>query len=201
LFGALAARTDPVVLDEVIRHDHDLDREAAKLIREGSGREAISVYQGAERVTVSDDSAGRRAAMVADWWERYREGADAQMIAKRNAEVRELNQMAREKTRVEGKLGAQEIKVGAARFAAGDQVITRINDQKLQVFNGERWRIAEVDVASRRLWLDGIDTAKRVCVDSVFGAGQSEGTGRRRSSTPMPQRSIRRRGRPWIRRS
>jgi len=168
MFGALAARTDPVVLDEVIRHEHDLDREAAKLIREGSGSEAISVYQRAERVTVSDDPVARREAMVADWWERYREGSDAQMIAKRNAEVRELNAMARRRMRTEGRLGAEEISVGEARFAAGDQVITRINDQKLQVFNRERWRIAEVDGESRRLWLDGIDTAKRVCVDSVF---------------------------------
>jgi conjugative relaxase-like TrwC/TraI family protein len=168
MFGALTARTDPVVLDEVIRHEHDLDREAAKLIREGSGREAISIYQGAERVTVSDDPLARREAMVADWWERYREGEDALMIAKRNAEVRELNAMARERMRVEGKLGAEEIGVGQVRFAAGDQVITRINDQKLQVFNRERWRIAEVDAESGSLWLDGIDTAKRVCVDSVF---------------------------------
>jgi hypothetical protein len=106
--------------------------------------------------------------MVADWWERYREGSDAQMIAKRNAEVRELNQMARERMRAESKLGAEEIRVGEAHFAAGDQVITRINDQKLQVFNRERWRVAEVDVDSRRLRLDGIDTCRQVCVDSVF---------------------------------
>jgi conjugative relaxase-like TrwC/TraI family protein len=168
MFGALASRTDPVLLDEVIRHEHDLDREAAKLIREGSGREAISIYQGAERVTVSDDPAARREAMVADWWERYRKGEDALMIAKRNAEVRELNAMAREQMRAEGRLGAEEIKVGEARFASGDQVITRINDQKLQVFNRERWRITEVDADSGRLWLDGIDTSKQVCVDSVF---------------------------------
>jgi conjugative relaxase-like TrwC/TraI family protein len=168
MFGALAARTDPVVLDEVIRHEHDLDREAAKLIREGSGREAISVYQGAERVTVSNDPLARRYAMVANWWQRYREGEDALMIAKRNAEIRELNQMARERMRAGSRLGAEEIKVGEVDFAVGDQVITRVNDQKLGVFNRERWRIAEVDVDSRRLWLDGIDTAKRVCVDSVF---------------------------------
>ena len=34
LFFAIAACTDPVHLDEVIRHNHDLDRGAAKLIRE-----------------------------------------------------------------------------------------------------------------------------------------------------------------------
>jgi hypothetical protein len=168
LFAAIASRTEPVHLDEVIRHRHELEREGAKLIREGEGSEAINLYRGAERVTVSDDPLARRQAMVADWWERYRDGEDALMVAKRNAEVRELNAMARERMRVEGKLGAEEIRVGEARFAVGDQVITRINDQKLQVFNRERWRIAEVDADSRRVVLDGIDTCRQVCVDSVF---------------------------------
>ncbi|MFL5897995.1 MAG: MobF family relaxase [Solirubrobacterales bacterium] len=168
LFAAIASRTEPVHLDDVIRHRHELEREGAKLIREGEGSEAINLYRKAERVTVSDDPLARRQAMVADWWERYREGEDALMVAKRNAEVRELNAMAREMMRAEGKLGAEEIRVGEERFAVGDQMITRINDQKLGVFNRERWRIAEVDVDSRRLVLDGIDTCRQVCVDSVF---------------------------------
>ncbi|HET7455062.1 MAG TPA: MobF family relaxase [Solirubrobacterales bacterium] len=168
LFAAIASRTEPVVLDEVVRHRHDLDRDSAKLIREGEGRDALASYFTNGRVTVSDDPATRREAMVADWWARYQEGEDALMVAKRNAEVRELNAMAREKMRAEARLGAEEIKVGEASFAVGDQVITRVNDQKLGVFNRERWRIAEVDVDSRRLWLDGIDTRGRVCVNSVF---------------------------------
>jgi conjugative relaxase-like TrwC/TraI family protein len=168
LFAALVNRTDPIVLDEVIRHRGELEREGAKLIREGEGREAISIYQGAERVTVSDDPLARREAMVADWWERYAEGEDALMLAKRNAEVGELNQMARERMAAEGKLGAEEIQVGEATFAAGDQVITRLNDQQAQIYNRERWRVAEVEVESGRMVLDGIDTARRVGVDSVF---------------------------------
>jgi hypothetical protein len=79
LFSAIASRTEPVHLEEVIRHRHELEREGAKLIREGQGAEAISVYRGAERVTVSDDPLARREAMVADWWERYRDGEDALM--------------------------------------------------------------------------------------------------------------------------
>jgi conjugative relaxase-like TrwC/TraI family protein len=168
LFSAIASRIEPIVLDEVIRHRHELDRDAAKQIREGEGREAISTYEGAQRVTISEDVAARREAMVAEWWGSYRQGEDAMMLAKRNAEVRELNQMAREKLRAEARLGAEELKVGEARFAVGDQVITRINDQQLQVYNRERWRIAEVDANSGRLVLDGIDTASRVGVDSVF---------------------------------
>ncbi|HVD40052.1 MAG TPA: MobF family relaxase [Solirubrobacterales bacterium] len=168
LFAAIAARTEPVVLDEVVRHRHDLDRDSAKLIREGRGRDAVASYFKNERVTVSDDPLTRREVMVADWWQSFSQGEDALMLAKRNAEVRELNAMARERRAAEARLGAEEIVVGEASFAAGDQVITRINDQRLGVFNRERWRIAEVDAESRRLVLDGIDTRGRVCVDSVF---------------------------------
>jgi conjugative relaxase-like TrwC/TraI family protein len=168
LFGAIVARSEVVALDEVIRHRHDLERETAKMIREGEGREALSVYQGAERVTVSDDPVARRQAMVADWWEHYRQGEDALMIAKRNAEVRELNILAREEMRAAGKLGAEEIAVGEAHFAAGDQVITRINDQAAQIYNRERWLVEAVDAESGRVELVGIDTRGRVCVDSDY---------------------------------
>lgn len=168
LFASIASRAEPVVLDEVIRHRYDLEREGAKLIRSGEGREALAIYQGAERVTVSDDPLARREAMVADWWHSYERGEDALMIAKRNAEVAELNALARERMKAAGRLRGEEIEVGGARFAAGDQVITRINDQRQQIFNRERWKVVEVDSASQCLWLVGIDTRGRVCVDSDY---------------------------------
>lgn len=37
LFATLVDRSEPIVLDEVIRHSHELDREAALRIREGAG--------------------------------------------------------------------------------------------------------------------------------------------------------------------
>jgi len=168
LFASIASRTEPVVLDEVIRHRHELEREGAKLIREGEGREALSVYQGAERVTVSDDPLARREAMVGDWWQSFERGEDALMIAKRNAEVAELNALARERMKAAVRLRGEEIEVGGARFAAGDQVITRINDQRQNIYNRERWRVEAVDRDSERLWLVGIDTRGRVCVDSDY---------------------------------
>lgn len=168
LFAAIVARSEPIVLDEVIRHRHELEREAAKMVREGEGRQAISVYQGAERVTVSDDPLARRGAMVADWWQSFERGSDALMIAKRNAEVAELNALARDRMRAADRLGAEEIEVGEARFAVGDQVITRINDQRQNIYNRERWRVAEVDTESGSAVLVGIDTRGRVCVDSDY---------------------------------
>jgi conjugative relaxase-like TrwC/TraI family protein len=168
LFAAIAQRHEAIVLDEVIRHRHELDREAAKLIREGEGAAALAAYRDNERVTIATDRDGLREQMVSDWLRSHREGEDALMIAKRNSEVAELNVRAREALKAEGRLGGVEIEVGGERFAAGDQVITRVNDHAAQIYNRERWRVAEVDVEAQAVVLDGIDTRRRVCVDSVY---------------------------------
>jgi AAA domain len=168
LFRALAERADPIHLDEVIRHCHDLDREAAKRIREGEGREALSLYQSQQRVTVAPNAEERREAMVRDWHESFERGEDAVMVAKQNAEVRKLNEIAREVCRQAGQLGAQEIEVGEASFAAGDLVITRVNDRPAEIFNRERWRIAKVDAAERCMTLEGIDQAKAVEIGTDY---------------------------------
>jgi ATP-dependent exoDNAse (exonuclease V) alpha subunit len=168
LFRALAERTDPIHLDEVIRHRHDLDRDAAKRIREGEGRAALALYQLQERVSVAPSAEERREAMVRDWHESFERGEDAVMVAKQNAEVRKLNEIAREVRRQAGQLGGQEIEVGEAGFAAGDLVITRVNDPRAEIFNRERWRIAEVDAAERRMTLEGIDQAKAVEIGADY---------------------------------
>ncbi len=168
LFAAIAERTEAIRLHEVIRHSHELDREGARRIRLGEGSEAFSVYLQEGRVFVAADPAARREAMVGDWWRSFGAGEDALMIAKSNREVERLNSLARELMRAEGRLGETEIEIGGERFAAGDQVITRINDHRNRIYNRERWQVAEVDPKAQTVALDGIDTARRVCVDSVF---------------------------------
>ncbi len=168
LFASIVSRTEPVVLDQVIRHNHDLDREGARRIREGRGVEAVEVYRSAERVVVSEDPEARREGMVRDWWRSYREGEDALMIAKRNAEVERLNALAREVMKAEGRLGTFEFEVGDARFAVGDQVITRVNDHRAGIYNRERWRIESVDPERGAVALVGIDTARRLGVDADY---------------------------------
>jgi hypothetical protein len=162
LYRALAERGDPILLDEVIRHNHDVDREAARMIREGEGRAALELYRSEERVTVAPDAEARREAMVADWHRAYQEGQDALMVAKRNTEVGRLNATARELLKAEGQLGAQEIEVGEARFAAGDQVITRVNDHAAAIYNRERWQVEQVDPEQGRVVLSGVDQQRTV---------------------------------------
>ncbi len=168
LFRAVADRSEPIRLDEVIRHEHELDRVAAKRIREGEGGEALGLYESGERVTVAPNADARREAMVADWHKAYERGEDAVMIAKRNIEVARLNAMAREVRTEAGQLGAQEIEVGGARFAAGDQVITRVNDQAAAIYNRERWHVVEVDSASGSAVFQGIDQPRTVEVGADY---------------------------------
>lgn len=152
----------------MIRHSHELDREGALRIREGRGGEALSLYRTEELVVIAETPDVRRETMVADWWQSYGAGEDALMVVKRNAEVERLNGLAREVIKAEGRLGEAEIGVGEARFAAGDQVITRVNDNRAGIYNRERWRVAEVDPVAQTVVLDGIDTRRRLCVDSVY---------------------------------
>jgi conjugative relaxase-like TrwC/TraI family protein len=168
LFASIVSRTEPVVLDEVIRHNHALDREGARRIREGRGAEAIEVYRSGDRVVVCEDPEARREEMVADWWRSFREGEDALMIAKRNAEVGRLNALAREVMKSEGRLGEREIEVGEGRFAVGDQVITRVNDHRAGIYNRERWRVAAIDAEGRGIELQGVDTDRRPTVDAGY---------------------------------
>jgi conjugative relaxase-like TrwC/TraI family protein len=177
LFRAIADRTKPIRLDEVIRHRHELDRMAAKQIREGEGREALGLYESGERVTVAPNAEARREAMVRDWHEAFEHGEDAVMVAKRNVDVEKLNAMAREVRKQAGKLGADEIEVGEARFAAGDLVITRVNDRAAAIYNRERWRIAEVDAKKGSAVLQGIDQARTVEVGADYVAQTEKHSG------------------------
>jgi hypothetical protein len=172
LFGSLVSRTDPVFLEEVIRHEHELDRENARRIREGQGAEAIEAYRSEGRVVVSSDPEVRREEMVRDWWRSWSEGEDALMIAKRNAEVARLNAVAREMMKTEGRLGEREVQVGDAGFAPGDQVITRVNDHKARIYNRERWLIESVDQEARRVELVGIDASGRRAVVDIDYLGR-----------------------------
>jgi len=168
LFGALADRSEPIYLDQVIRHHHETDREGAKRIREGEGREALSLYRSEERVIVAPNAEARREAMVRDWQEAFAGGEDAVMVAKRNVDVAKLNELARAMVREQGRIGSEEIEVGGNAFAAGDQVITRVNDRALDVYNRERWTVAEVNPADRTVVLQGIDSPRQVEVGAEY---------------------------------
>ncbi len=168
LFNALSARGDPTRLHEVIRHDHELDREAAKLIRSGHGVEALELYRSQDRVTVAPDAESKRAVIVSDWWESYSRGEEALILSQRNIEVERLNGLTRRVLREQGRLGEEEIEVAGQLFAAGDQVVTRINSRSHDVHNRERWTIAELEAEQGQLTLASLDGSRPVVLDADY---------------------------------
>ena len=198
LFAALAERGEPLVLDQVIRHRFEAEGTGTKHIREGEGAAALDIYRSEERVVVAPNAEARREAILTDWWESFSRGDDAVMIAKRNVEVGRLNEMARALMREQGRLGEAQIEVGEASFAAGDQVITRVNDHREQIYNRERWRVAEVDTEQRRIVLEGIDQARRVEVGDDYLARTNPHSEAPLSNTPTPRPPTPPRGPPSI---
>ena len=47
-------------------------------------------------------------------------------------------------------------------------MITRVNDREAEIYNRERWTVAEVDPEQRRVVLEGVDQAKRVELDASY---------------------------------
>jgi conjugative relaxase-like TrwC/TraI family protein len=168
LFSFIAVRTEPVHLREQVRHERTLDRETLRLVRKGRGAEALELYRAEERVTVARDPDAKRQAMVADWWGSFSRGDDAVMLCRTNAEVGELNAMARALMRDEGRLGDIELNVGGRPFAVGDRVVTRVNSPAHEVTNRERWRVADIDPEGGRVELEGVDHDRSAVLDADY---------------------------------
>jgi hypothetical protein len=66
------------------------------------------------------------------------------MIAMRRSEVRELNDLARERMRQAGRLHNHELRIDNRGFAVGDRIVTRTNAPRLGVVNGSRGTIAAI---------------------------------------------------------
>ena len=119
--------------------------------------------------------------------ESFERGEDAVMVAKRNAEVEQLNALAREDARPEAQLGAQEIEVGGGalrRRRSGHHPRQRPQGRHLQprALAGRRGRrrasAASSSTASTR--------PQRVEVDADYLARVNPHSTPRRSSTPTP---------------
>jgi conjugative relaxase-like TrwC/TraI family protein len=155
-FRGLAHRLGAVELRHNRRQRDPEDRRALDEHRAGRPDELVESLRRRGRVTVAPDVQQTRQSLVSDWWQGARaEGVEnAVMIALRRSEVRELNDLARERMRQDGRLGDRELVLEERAFAVGDRVVTRHNAPALGVVNGGRGTITHIDEAGARLRLD-----------------------------------------------
>ena len=141
-FHRLAEELDSLELTEVRRQHHAWDRDALDALRNGDVERWARAYRAHGKLTVAENARDARAALVNDW---SRAPGEAIMIAARRADVRDLNDGARELLKVEGRLGGDELEAGGRAFTEGDEVIGLRNDRKLGILNGQRGTVRQVD--------------------------------------------------------
>jgi ATP-dependent exoDNAse (exonuclease V) alpha subunit len=169
-FTGFVDRGFAVELRENRRQVETWERTALDHLRNGQVDRALALYDTHERIHIAPDEAAAVERLVSDWW--TSRGGDAVMIAARRSDVARLNVAARARLRAAGDLGAEELRINGAGYAAGDHIVIRRNDPQLGVCNGDPGVVTSIDARRRHLTVDVGE--RRVCLDSRFLRSQAD---------------------------
>jgi len=158
-FRSLHERHGGVEIHEVRRQREDWQRDATRDLASGRTRDAILAYDSHGMVHSAETREQARDDLI-ERWDRDRQASpDASRIilTHTNAEVRELNEAARDRMREAGDLG-EDVRVtverGERSFAAGDRVMFLQNERGLGVKNGTLGTIEQVSERSMSVRTD-----------------------------------------------
>ena len=158
-FRSIHERHGGAEIGEVRRQREDWQRDATRDLATGRTGNAIHAYDARGMV---HEAASREQACedLIDRWDRDRQAApDASRIilTHTNAEVRELNEAARDRMRAASDLG-EDVRVtverGERTFATGDRVMFLANERGLGVKNGTLGTIEQVSAQSMTVRTD-----------------------------------------------
>ncbi len=148
-FRSIHERHGGVEIHEVRRQRGDWQRDATRDLATGRTGAAIHAYDAHDMVHEAQTREQARDDLI-DRWDRDRQVAPDSsriILTHTNAEVRELNEAARERVRAAGELG-EDVRVtverGERSFAAGDRVMFLQNERGLGVKNGTLGTIEQV---------------------------------------------------------
>ncbi|MEL6707549.1 MAG: Ti-type conjugative transfer relaxase TraA [Pseudomonadota bacterium] len=179
-FRAIHERQGGVEISEVRRQLSAWQQDATRQLATGRTGEAIRTYEEHGMVHAADTRKDARATLIERWnRERQVSPDDSRIILTHtNDEVRELNQMAREKMREAGALGADAtIKSarGERQFASGDRIIFLQNERGLGVKNGTLGKVTMASAQSMAVRTDdgcevAFDTKDYAHIDHGYAA-------------------------------
>jgi Ti-type conjugative transfer relaxase TraA len=158
-FRSIHERHGGAEIGEVRRQSEDWQRAATRDLATGRTGEAIHAY---DRDGMVHEAASREQARddLIDLWDRDRQASPDRsriILTHTNAEVRALNEGARERMRAAGDLG-DDVRVtverGARNFASGDRVMFLQNERGLGVKNGTLGTIEQVSAQSMSVRTD-----------------------------------------------
>ena len=149
-FRAIHERHGGVEITEVRRQHEEWQRHATRHLATGRTGEAIHAYADKGMVHQAETREAARGELVERWNRERLADPDASRIilTHTNAEVRDLNDAAREAMRNAGELG-DDVRVKTERgdraFASGDRIMFLRNERSLEVKNGTLGTIERVD--------------------------------------------------------
>ncbi|WP_426261808.1 Ti-type conjugative transfer relaxase TraA [Sphingomonas sp. DC1100-1] len=159
-FRSIAEAHGAAEITEVRRQREDWQKDATRALATGRTAEAIHAYADRGMVQAADTREQARAELV-EGWDRQRQADPDKtriILTHTNAEVRELNQEARERVRASGGLGEDvgvTVDRGARDFAAGDRIMFLRNERSLGVKNGTLGTLERVEGGHMAVRLDG----------------------------------------------
>ncbi len=187
-FRALSERHGAVAITAVRRQREAWQRDATRELATGQTAAALGRYAGAGMVQAAGTRAAAKAALVVGWdvVRRERPEASQVILAYTRDDVRDLNELARERMRLAGALrGVDQVvqtERGERAFAAGERIMFGRNErglgghhdraQGVAVKNGSLGTVLAVEAEGERLTvrLDGAGGA-------AGGPGAGSGTG------------------------
>jgi hypothetical protein len=172
VFRAFRLRLGATELRGNHRQQTELGQQVAALFRAGWQDEALDRLVEHGKVIVCRTEADANAAQVRDWWQRFRDGQQAGMIAFTRAETTRLNTAARQLMAEDGRLGPDALQVGEREFRVGDRVVCGRNARmRLGVVNGTRGEVTALDPTRRTLTVR-TDDGRDVMLPGWYVAGQ-----------------------------
>ncbi|UXC89915.1 Ti-type conjugative transfer relaxase TraA [Sphingobium sp. RSMS] len=148
-FRALHEHHGGVEITQVRRQHEDWQRQATRLLATGRTGEAIAAYADKDMVHQGETREQARYELV-ERWDRERladPNASRIILTHTNAEVRELNDAARDRMRMGNELGddvSVKTERGDRQFASGDRIMFLRNERSLEVKNGTLGTIEKV---------------------------------------------------------
>jgi conjugative relaxase-like TrwC/TraI family protein len=171
-FRAFRLRLGATELRGNHRQRTQLGQDVTALFRNHRSDEAMDQLVEHGKVIVCRSEAEANAAQVHDWWQRFRDGQQAGMIAFSRAEIARLNTAARERMAEDGRLGRDALQVGEREFRVGDHIMCGRNARaRLGVVNGTRGQVVGLDPSQRSLTIT-TDDGKVVRLPSWYVAGR-----------------------------
>jgi len=158
-----SAEKDRMELTLNRRQRDEGERRLLSMVRAGETDEAVRGYMRRGQVLLAADGARAREAMVGDWFRASQAGGETLLLGHRNVDVDLLNALARQRFVREGLVSGPELCHNGRTYQAGDEVLLTKNDYRrgLDVRNGMRGRVAEVDAEGQRLRVELRDGTER----------------------------------------